>query len=88
VFTQGHSALATEEIARLAGHRSTRMTETVYRHELRLVIRSAAAIMNKIFSQARPRMYPLAVLIRTNIRSAERSSWLAQPTSSLRLCRG
>jgi integrase len=43
--------MATEEIARLVGHRSTRTTETVYRHELRPVIRSGAAIMNKIFSK-------------------------------------
>jgi integrase len=44
--------MATEEIARLVGHRSTRTTETVYRHELRPVIRSGAAIMNKIFSES------------------------------------
>jgi integrase len=46
--------MATEEIARLVGHRSTRTTETVYRHELRPVIRSGAAIMNKIFSESEP----------------------------------
>jgi integrase len=46
--------MATEEIARLVGHRSTRTTETVYRHELRPVIRSGAAIMNKIFSDSEP----------------------------------
>jgi integrase len=44
--------MATEEIARLVSHRSTRTTETVYRHELRPVIRSGAAIMNKIFSES------------------------------------
>ena len=41
--------MATEEIARLVGHSSSRTTEVVYRHELRPVIRSGAEIMNKIF---------------------------------------
>jgi integrase len=50
-----NQGMATEEIARLVGHRSTRTTETVYRHELRPVIRSGATIMNKIFSNNEPR---------------------------------
>ena len=32
------SGVAVEEIARLAGHASSRTTETIYRHELRPVI--------------------------------------------------
>lgn len=44
--------MATEEIARLVGHSSSRTTEVVYRHELRPVIRSGAEIMNKIFKLA------------------------------------
>lgn len=51
VSLMSDQGMATEEIARLVGHRSTRTTETVYRHELRPVIRSGAAIMNKIFSK-------------------------------------
>jgi integrase len=51
VSLMSDQGMATEEIARLVGHRSTRTTETVYRHELRPVIRSGAAIMNKIFSE-------------------------------------
>ena len=42
--------MATEEIARLVGHSSSRTTEVVYRHELRPVIRSGAEIINKIFN--------------------------------------
>ena len=51
VSLMSDQGMATEEIARLVGHRSTRTTEIVYRHELRPVIRSGAAIMNKIFSK-------------------------------------
>jgi len=51
VSLMSDQGMATEEIGRLVGHRSTRTTETVYRHELRPVIRSGAAIMNKIFSK-------------------------------------
>jgi hypothetical protein len=36
-----------EEIARLAGHSSTRTTEVVYRKELRAVITTGAEIMGK-----------------------------------------
>jgi integrase len=39
-----------EEIARLAGHASSRTTEIVYRRELRPVITTGAQIMGKIFS--------------------------------------
>src|SRR5258707_15285774 len=39
------------EIARLAGHASTRTTEVVYRRELRPVITTGAEIMDKIFAQ-------------------------------------
>ena len=45
VSLMSDQGMVTEEIARLVGHRSTRTTETVYRHELRPVIRSGAAIM-------------------------------------------
>ena len=38
-----------EEIARLAGHASTRTTEVVYRRELRPVITTGAEIMDEVF---------------------------------------
>jgi integrase len=38
-----------EEIARLAGHASSRTTEVVYRRELRPVITTGAEIMDQIF---------------------------------------
>jgi integrase len=45
-----HRGVSIEEIARLAGHASTRTTETVYRRELRPVITTGAEIMDDIFS--------------------------------------
>ncbi len=41
-----------EEIARLAGHATTRTTEIVYRRELRPVITTGAEIMDKVFGPA------------------------------------
>ena len=38
-----------EVIARLVGHRSTTVTETVYRRQLRPVIEGGASVMNRIF---------------------------------------
>ena len=49
VSVMSQAGMATEEIAHLVGHSSSRTTEVVYRHELRPVIRSGAEIMNKIF---------------------------------------
>ena len=46
------SGVAVEEIARLAGHASSRTTETIYRHELRPVITTGADVMDKIFTEA------------------------------------
>src|SRR6266567_872839 len=46
------SGVAVEEIARLAGHASSRTTETIYRHELRPVITTGADVMDKIFTSA------------------------------------
>jgi integrase len=43
------SGIAVEEIARLAGHSSSRTTEVVYRHELRPVITTGADAMDKMF---------------------------------------
>ena len=45
-----HRGVSIEEIARLAGHASTRTTEIVYRRELRPVITTGAEIMDELFS--------------------------------------
>jgi hypothetical protein len=45
-----HSGISIEEIARLAGHASTRTTEIVYRRELRPVITTGAEIMDELFT--------------------------------------
>ncbi len=41
---------AIEEIARLAGHSSSRKTEVVYRKQLRPVLQTGATVMDGIFS--------------------------------------
>ena len=46
-----HRGVSIEEIARLAGHASTRTTEVVYR-ELRPVITTGAEIMDELFSES------------------------------------
>jgi integrase len=49
VSLMSHRGVSIEEIARLAGHASTRTTEVVYRRELRPVITTGAEIMDEIF---------------------------------------
>ena len=49
VSLMSESGIAVEEIARLAGHSSSRTTEVVYRHELRPVITTGADVMDKMF---------------------------------------
>jgi integrase len=44
-----HRGVRIEEIARLAGHASTRTTEVVYRRGLRPVITTGAEIMDQLF---------------------------------------
>ena len=44
-----HRGVSIEEIARLAGHASTRTTEVVYRRELRPVLTTGAEIMDQLF---------------------------------------
>jgi hypothetical protein len=41
--------MAIEEIARLAGHASSHVTETVYRQELRPVLQDGAEVMDRLF---------------------------------------
>jgi integrase len=43
------SRVAAEEIARLAGHSSSRKTEVVYRKQLRPVIQTGATVMDRVF---------------------------------------
>jgi site-specific recombinase XerD len=43
------SGVAVEEIARLAGHSSSRTTEVIYRKELRPVLVKGAEVMDQIF---------------------------------------
>src|SRR5690349_8934432 len=52
VSLMSHSGVAIEEIARLAGHASTRTTEIVYRRELRPVITTDAQIMDQLFTES------------------------------------
>ena len=52
VSVMSESGVAVEEIAHLAGHASSRTTETIYRHELRPVITTGADVMDKIFTAA------------------------------------
>ena len=54
VSLMSHRGVSTEEIARLIGHSSTRVTETVYRRELRPVITTGAEVMDQIFDVDRP----------------------------------
>jgi integrase len=49
VSVMSESGVAVEEIAHLAGHSSSRTTETIYRHELRPVITTGADVMDRIF---------------------------------------
>jgi integrase len=53
VSLMSESGVPVEEIARLAGHSSTRTTEVVYRRELRPVLTRGAEIMDKIFKPSR-----------------------------------
>jgi integrase len=46
------SGVPLEDIARLVGHQTTTVTETVYRHQLRPVIEDAASAMDRIFPAA------------------------------------
>jgi integrase len=52
VSIMSESGVPVEEIARLAGHSNTRTTETIYLRELRPVISTGAAVMDRIFSKA------------------------------------
>jgi hypothetical protein len=42
-----------EEISRLVGHSGTTVTELVYRHQLKPVIQTGAAVMDQLFGSKR-----------------------------------
>jgi integrase len=46
-----HGDVPVEKIARLTGHSDIRTTETVYRHELRPVIRTGAGVMDRLLGK-------------------------------------
>jgi integrase len=52
------SGVPVEEIARLAGHSSSRTTEIVYRRELRPVLTTGAEVMDTIFNRQHPGRQP------------------------------
>jgi integrase len=58
VSLMSSSGVPVEEIARLAGHSSTRTTEVVYRRELRAVLTTGAEVMDTIFNRQRPGEQP------------------------------
>src|SRR5437763_1547887 len=47
------SGVPIEEISRLVGHRSTVVTEVVYRKQLRPVLESGATVMDRLFAAAK-----------------------------------
>jgi integrase len=50
VSLMSYHGMSIEEISRLVGHSSTRVTETVYRLELRPVIKTGAEVMDQVFA--------------------------------------
>ena len=55
VSMMSYQGVPVEEIARLAGHASSRTTEVIYRRELRPVITTGAEVMDQIFRPRRVR---------------------------------
>ena len=55
VSMMSYQGVPVEEIARLAGHASSRTTEVIYRRELRPVITTGAEVMDQIFRSKQPR---------------------------------
>ena len=54
VSMMSYQGVPVEEIARLAGHASSRTTEVIYRRELRPVITTGAEVMDQIFRPKQP----------------------------------
>jgi integrase len=51
VSLMSDSGVPVEEIARLAGHTSSRTTEIVYRHQLRPILEKGAQAMDQLFGR-------------------------------------
>jgi integrase len=58
VSLMSNRGISSEEIARLVGHTSTRVTETVYRRELRPIIATGAEVMDRVFADRLPSQVP------------------------------
>jgi hypothetical protein len=58
ISMMSYRGVPVEEIARLAGHASSRTTEVIYRRELRPVITTGAEIMDQIFQPKQQRGKP------------------------------
>ena len=56
VSMMSYHGVPVEEIARLAGHASSRTTEVIYRRELRPVITTGAEVMDQIFGELQHRL--------------------------------
>jgi len=52
VSLMSDSGVPVEEIARLAGHASSRTTELVYRHQLKPIMEKGAEAMDRLFTGA------------------------------------
>jgi integrase len=56
VSLMSSTGVPVEEIARLAGHSSSRTTEVVYRHELRPILTTGAEAIDRLFQAPPPRV--------------------------------
>ena len=54
VWLLSGDGMAIEKIARLAGHASSHVTETVYQQELRPVLQEGAEVMDRLFGNVTP----------------------------------
>jgi len=54
VSRRSSNGIPLEDIADLCGHAGTRVTEAVYRHQLRPVLLGGAAAMDRIFADHEP----------------------------------
>ena len=72
-----------EKIADLVGHRTTIVTQTVYRHQLRPVIETGATAMNTIFKRQKntdclnpaPRLAPILAPTARQILTEKSVTW-------------
>jgi integrase len=60
------SEVSIEDIAELCGHAGTRVTERVYRHQLRPIVLDGAVAMDQIFATRNPASGPIVTQIVTH----------------------